>query len=531
MDPKDVGEARAAAKAMQNALRQMRSDGWENDVTKMGTSSDPGSRTTFRSKGRLPDETLTALYSDNSLVKRITRELPASCFRRGVKVDLEADNEGKREDDEALEAALQSKLVSLDLYSHFVEAVSMARLYGGSLLVAGLADGGDLSEPLQENRIQSFPHLTVYDRRYVHPESWYDAPGDELSPEYGKPKTYRLYAPLMNGRRSALGVVHASRTIEFQGAPTTIDRKIGNLGWNDSIFQSLFDTLTSNADVWGGTERMLKEASVGVMRIKGLISALTSANGRTALATRAEYFDLMRSIARTIFLDADSQEDYKRDQLSFSGVSDLLDKHMLRVCSETEYPATVLYGRSPAGLAATGENELKQYNIKLRAAQESYIPLLTKLVRWVLLAKDFGGGRGAKYRVTVCFPSLWDMTDVEESQKRKTETEADKLMLDADVYLPEEIALARAKRDGVKIDREARLAALGQVGKVPDEVKKVELTPSAAEGFTLVREARAAMGLPPFTGTQAQYNDLTVAGFRALQEAPALNATNEAPKP
>lgn len=533
MDPKDVAQNHAALAAMQNALRQLRGDGWENSVTKMGTSGDPSSRTQFVGRGRIPDTTLTNLYADNSLAKRIAREMPASCFRRGVEVDLDKCDEKSTgiDDDDRLEEELNAKLVSLDLYGNFVEAVTMARLYGGSLLVAGLNDGGDLSEPLNESNINSLPHLTVYDRRYVHPESWYEEPGDELLPEYGKPKLYRLYAPMLNGRRSAIGLVHASRTIEFQGAPTTVDRRISNLGWNDSVFQSLYDTLTSNADVWGGVERMLKEAAQGVLRVKGLISALASPNGRQALTSRAEYFDLMRVIARTIFLDADSQEDYKRDQIAFSGISDLLDKHMLRVCSETEYPATVLYGRSPAGLAATGENEMKQYNVKLRAAQESYIPHLTKLVRWILQSRDFAGGRAAKYRVKVSFPSLWDLTDAEASTKRKTEVEADKMMLDADVYLPEEIALARAKRDKIKIDRDARLAALGLVGKVPDEVKQVELTPSAAEGFTLVREARAAMGLPPFTGEQAQYNDLTVAGFRALQEAPKLNATNETPKP
>lgn len=442
----------AAAKGLLGAIRTMRADGWQNDVSRMGGAGDPSKATTFGANARLSDAVLSALYSDNALGKRIVRELPASCFRRGVDVGLSRPG-GKDAGEE--QKRLKARLVELDLFGNFVEGVSMGRLFGGALLVAGLNDGNPSDMPLEIDRLQSVPHLTVVDRRYAIPIEWYDAPGDEYLPTYGTPKLYALFAPNASGRgRTEYARVHASRTIRFDGAPTTLERRINNLGWGDSVFQSLYDVLVDDANTWGSVNRLIGEAAQGVMRIKGLIAALASKDGRSAMTARADYFDLMRNIARTIFLDADSGEDYRRDQITFSGLSDLLDKHMLRVCSATEYPATVLYGRSPAGLAATGENELKQYNVRLRSAQESYVPNVTKLVSWVIAAKDFGSSPGLE--VAVRFPSLWDLTDKEASEKRKLDAEADKLCIDSDLYLPEEVALARAERDGIQIDREVR---------------------------------------------------------------------------
>lgn len=442
----------ASARGVLHAIRTMRRDGWQNDISRMGGKGDPSKATGFTANARLSDAVLSALYSDNALAKRIVRELPASCFRRGVDVTLTA-TDGK---DTGLEKEmLKERLVELDLFGNFVEGESMARLFGGAVLVAGLNDGNPSDAPLDIERLQSVPHLTVVDRRYAIPVDWYDAPGDEYLSTYGTPKLYALFAPSDSGRgRTEYARVHASRTIRFDGAPTTLERRINNLGWGDSVFQSLYEILADDANTWGSVNRLIGEAAQGVMRLKGLIAALASKSGREAMTARADYFDLMRNIARTIFVDADSGEDYRRDQITFSGLSDLLDKHMLRVCSATEYPATVLYGRSPAGLAATGENELKQYNVRLRAAQESYVPKVTKLIRWVVSAKDFGSK--TSLAVGVKFPSLWDLTDKEVSEKRKLDAEADKVCIDSDMYLPEEVALARAERDGIQIDREVR---------------------------------------------------------------------------
>ena len=452
MKPKEQAEYQAALKGFVRALASFRADGWQNDISRMGGTGDPASATTFVASPRVTDPVLSALYSDNALAKRIVRELPESCFRRGVNAKLtRADKKDAAEETKKL----KTKLVELDLYANFVDGVSMGRLFGGALLIAGLNDGQPGTEPLDLERLESVPHLTVVDRRYAVPVEWYDSPGDEVRPEYGQARIYAIFAPNESGRgRTEFTRVHASRCIRFEGSPTTLERRISNLGWGDSVFQSLFNVLSADADTWGSVNRLIGEAAQGVMRVKGLIAALASKDGRTAMTTRADYFDIMRNIARTIFVDADSGEDYKRDQITFSGLSDLLDKHMLRVCSMTGYPATILYGRSPAGLAATGENEMKQYNVRLRSAQESFVPGVTKLISWILASREFGAK--APLEVDLTFPSLWDLTDVEVAQKRKTDAEADKLKLDSEVYLPEEVALARAESDGITIDRTVR---------------------------------------------------------------------------
>ena len=76
----------------------------------------------------------------------------------------------------------------------------------------------------------------------------------------------------------------------------------------------------------------------------------------------------------------------KDDQLethpySFAGLGDIYESFMMDMAGAAEIPATKLFGRSPQGLNATGESDLRNYYEMIAQLQErSLRPALEKLL-------------------------------------------------------------------------------------------------------------------------------------------------------
>ena len=71
----------------------------------------------------------------------------------------------------------------------------------------------------------------------------------------------------------------------------------------------------------------------------------------------------------------------RRYSYSFTGLSDIYDQFMLDMSGAAEIPATKLFGRSPQGLYATGESDLKNYYEMIAQMQERILrPALEKLL-------------------------------------------------------------------------------------------------------------------------------------------------------
>ena len=66
---------------------------------------------------------------------------------------------------------------------------------------------------------------------------------------------------------------------------------------------------------------------------------------------------------------------------SFSGLSEVYEAFMLDMAGAAGIPATRLFGRSPAGMNATGESDLKNYYELIAEMQERHLrPALEKLL-------------------------------------------------------------------------------------------------------------------------------------------------------
>ncbi|HWQ41309.1 MAG TPA: anti-CBASS Acb1 family protein, partial [Desulfosporosinus sp.] len=86
----------------------------------------------------------------------------------------------------------------------------------------------------------------------------------------------------------------------------------------------------------------------------------------------------------------DKEDDFDTKQYSFGGLSNVYENIMMDVAGAAEMPVTKLFGRSPAGMNATGESDLQNYYDTIEEKQEAYLrPVIDKLLP-ILCLSEFG---------------------------------------------------------------------------------------------------------------------------------------------
>ena len=76
-----------------------------------------------------------------------------------------------------------------------------------------------------------------------------------------------------------------------------------------------------------------------------------------------------------------AEDSMETHSYSFAGLSDVYEAFMMDMAGAAEIPATKLFGRSPQGLNATGEADLRNYYDMIAQMQERILrPALEKLL-------------------------------------------------------------------------------------------------------------------------------------------------------
>jgi phage-related protein (TIGR01555 family) len=174
----------------------------------------------------------------------------------------------------------------------------------------------------------------------------------------------------------------------------------------------------------GSIDQLLQEVSVGKYKIKDLATLLSTEEGKAAIQRRVELMDLTRSVFRSQYFD--SEEDFTRDNVSFTGVPDVLSILFMLISSMTGYPITRLFGVSPGGMNATGESDMRNYYDMVRSEQTNSLqPVLLRIVRiiaeWKKIEEPY-----------IVFLPLQTMTEKEKADIDKLT--ADKEQIEANTY-------------------------------------------------------------------------------------------------
>lgn len=398
------------------AVRPHREDGYVNLLNKYGTKQDNSEAYKFEREPVIPDMQLTGLYEGNGLFSKIIDTPAEEALKHGFDLNLKSDE---------LNAFVEDALDDLEWEEKAATAIKWARLYGGALIVMLIDDGRGLEEPVDWEHIRSIDELRVYERSIVQPDyaSLYQQDyggkgvGNRVS-KFGQPEYY--YVSSICGSFK----VHESRCLVFRNG--VLPEQTSNatyLFWGMPeyvrIRRALRETVTAHTD----SVKLLERSVQAIYSMKGLASLLTTDDGENQVLKRLQLVDTSRGLLNSIAIDSEGEQyDFKTFQ--FSGVKDVIDATCNMLSALTNIPQTILFGRSPAGMNATGDSDFESYYNFVEKIQRLMLKRNLRTLLDVVFRAGIASGDVAEepdYKLE--FKPLWSLSDTEQAAVDQTKAQ------------------------------------------------------------------------------------------------------------
>lgn len=398
------------------AVRPHREDGYVNLLNKYGTKQDNSEAYKFEREPVIPDMQLTGLYEGNGLFSKIIDTPAEEALKHGFDLNLKSDE---------LNAFVEDALDDLEWEERAATAIKWTRLYGGALIVMLIDDGRGLEEPVDWEHIRSIDELRVYERSIVQPDyaSLYQQDyggkgvGNRVS-KFGQPEYY--YVSSIYGSFK----VHESRCLVFRNG--VLPEQTSNatyLFWGMPeyvrIRRALRETVTAHTD----SVKLLERSVQAIYSMKGLATLLTTDDGENQVLKRLQLVDTSRGLLNSIAIDSEGEQyDFKTFQ--FSGVKDVIDATCNMLSALTNIPQTILFGRSPAGMNATGDSDFESYYNFVEKIQRLMLKRNLRTLLDVVFRAGIASGDVAEepdYKLE--FKPLWSLSDTEQAAVDQTKAQ------------------------------------------------------------------------------------------------------------
>lgn len=390
-------------------------DGLANLFSRLGTGADRNTQSTYWVPV-ISQPQAEAAYRSSWLARKIHDLPPFEMTREG------RDWQATKEQIEALEATEQR----VALWAKIQQALTVARLHGGSAIIAGVRAGGNANPelPLDVSRVgkDGLRYLFVASRHQL------SAPqGMETDPEsdfFGQPALYE-----MRFARGTTLRIHPSRVFPFHGAP--LPPGMASLSaldafWGDPLLVSLKSAI-DNAEVsQAAVATLLHEMKQDVISIPGLTEQISTEENEAVVAARIEAINRFKSMFNALLLDGggengEGKEEWETRQLSFAQHPELLRQFLGIVAGAADIPVTRLMGEAPGGLNSTGKGEQDDFDRMISARQGAEIkPNLLRLDE-ILLRSSLGSRPPEVYWEFAPLRPV-DETKASENEKREAET-------------------------------------------------------------------------------------------------------------
>lgn len=403
-----------------------RADGWQNVLTGLGIRGrDKNLATNFKLCRKFGPAELDEIYRADGMTRRIIDTVAEDMVRQGIEIENEPSG------------MVLTRLDELGVNKILIDLIKWARLYGGALGILGIADGRSLDEPVNNNNIREIKWIHVFERFSIsNADGIIDS--DLNSPNFGKPIRYLI----TDNRTGDTFIVHNSRTIRMDWNELPPRRIQENDGWGDPLILSIFEELKNFSSAFSNSGVLIHDFVNHVLKIPNLAQIFASECGDSQVQKRIDILNMAKSVLNTIVIDGD--ESYEKVTTNIAGLPELLDRFMLGISAVTGIPITLLFGRAPAGLNATGDADIRNYYDMIKNKQECNLrPVLEKIIQLIFLSKDgfFRGIEPKDWKLK--FIPLWQNTDQEEADIRRTVAETDSIYIDRGVLDPDEVAVSR----------------------------------------------------------------------------------------
>lgn len=400
-------------------------DAFSNPLFSLGYGSQSPLEATEYPLTRMTDNyaLLNSLYRSNWVVQNVVGLLVDDMVREWYDLKSATPEQGK---------AIQTVERSTRLRDRVSTGLKWGRLYGGAAGLILIDGQEDLSRPLDAEAILpgSFRGLYILDRwQGISPDAGLTFEGGELVPEY--------YS-INDAAGHTAARVHHSRLVRFVGRELPDLERQAELYWGESEVEALYNDVVAHDNVSANMAALTFQANINTMEVKGLeqLLSMSSPDVQRRFWNTMQAQKVLRSNFGMQLVEQGNK--ISNTQYTFAGLSDVYESMCLNLCGASHYPMTKLFGRSPAGMNATGESDLKNYYDYVDTLRESKLrPILDKLLP--VVARSAGI---EQLDLDVTFPPLWTPTASETATIAKEKTDViiaafQAGLLDADVAMRE----------------------------------------------------------------------------------------------
>ena len=457
---------------------------------------------------------LNSLYRNDWIAKKIVDSVAEDMTKNWVSVTTSADP--------TTLAKLDTVVRKTRVKPAILDGLRWGRLFGGAAGVM-VIDGQEdmLAEPLDLRMVvpDSFKGIIIADRwNGVYPDI--DLVEDMADPDFGLPMYYNF---TMSAQGDATSIkVHHSRVLRFTGRDLPYIERMTEQYWGASELEHVFTELNKRNVTSENVANLVFQANMRTYKMADLGQMLATTNtqvqNRLYETLQMQNF-LMTSMGMNVM---DREDDFQTNSYTFTGLSEIYDAFMNDIAGAAEIPATRLFGRSPAGMNATGESDLMNYYDKVAQLQEAKLrPVFDKLMP-VLLMSSLGS-----------VPDDWDI-EFNPVAETSEEEKANLVKQSADAILnvfnagliSQQTALKELKQSGM---------AYGMWSNITDEDienAETEVNPQGEmEGMEGGEGMEGMMGGAPEQGEEPEAQPDAPVGPQAKPQAPqAPKQTNPMPE-
>lgn len=354
-------------------IKKATADAFSNPAARTGFGTMDLTQATDYPMTRLTQnyELLTSLYRDNWIVQNIVQTVPDDVARKWYEIKS------------AIAPEYIDRLKRLErktgLRAKITHGMYWGRLYGGAAGLILIKGQQNLEEPLDLDFIMpdSFQGLAILDRwTGVYPSG--EIVSDPGDPDFGLPEYYTIKD---EERGQLVAKVHHSRIVRFIGRELPWLEQVVEQYWGESELEAIFNEVVRRDNVAANIAGLTFRANLSYMETDGLDQLLGTGNAemqRRFWNTMQAQSIMESNFGLRIINHGDA---IHHQQYTFTGLPDVYDRIMMDVAGAARTPVTKLFGRSPAGMNATGEADMINYYDYIDGIRETqFRPIIERLL-------------------------------------------------------------------------------------------------------------------------------------------------------
>jgi phage-related protein (TIGR01555 family) len=327
---------------------------------------------------------MNSLYRSHWIIRRIIDTIPQDMIKNWITINSQVTPDLLKRM-EKCERKTKTK-------AKILKGLKWGRLYGGAagiILIDGHQDILDQELDYETIMPGSYKGILILDRwTGIYPNT--ELIDDINDPDFGMPASYNIKT------ETGSFDVHHSRVLRFPGRDLPRIEEEAEMYWGISEIEIVFDEVKKRDNTSWNIANLMFIVNLRIMKMKGMEEVL-------AIGDERAQQDLYRTVQAQNWLASNQgvQVMGENDELSslqyqFGGVNDIYQSFMMDVSGAANIPVTKLFGRSPAGMNATGESDENNYFAVVEENQQfSLEPVLDKLLpimamsEWGQIPDDF----------------------------------------------------------------------------------------------------------------------------------------------